>query len=422
MRNGVGGAGGVSRVGGGNPLRAEHPLWQCALRPFFLGALAVAIAVMAAWLLVLGPGLALPAAMHPRWHGLGLMLGMGIAAVAGFLFTAVPEFTSSPEFEESLLRRGFVFWLPCALLPWLPWPGAEAVAALAGAGFLAWLSVQMLPRLWQQDGRPHLELTIGLIALQAALLGLAQALWRGQAVSAWLDALLLAFAGLTILALSRISMRIVNRAIDARRDAGLPVPEDPYLARPPRRRLALALLAAQALAGLLLPEVPRVQGWLALSSAAALAALLGDWHVGRALFRRWPFLLHLVYLSLCAGCGLWGLGQLGLGGGWVSAGRHLVAVGGFGLAIFMVMAIAGRTHVGVALDERPWLPAAATLLLAAAALRVAAALGGPWQMLLAAGLAWMLGFAWMAVRSLPLWWCPRADGLRGCQEPLDGED
>jgi len=404
-----------------NPLRAEHPLWQCALRPFFLGALAVALLVMAAWLLVLGAGLALPTVAQPRWHGLGLMLGMGLAAVAGFLFTAVPEFTSSPEFEEALLRRGFALWLPCALLPWLPWAWAEPAAALVGVLFLAWLARQVLPPLWNQDGRPHLELMVGLLGLLVAMLGLAQALWRGQLASPWLDALLLAFAALTVLAMSRISMRIVNRALDARRDAGLPVPADPYLARPPRRRLALALLAAQAAAGVLLADLPRVQGWLALASAAAMAALMTDWHVGRALLRRWPFVLYLVYLSLCAGCALWGLGLLGLGGGWMSAGRHLVAVGGFGLAIFMVMAIAGRTHVGVALDERPWLPAAAALLLAAAELRVAAALGGPWQALLAAGVAWMLAFAWMAAHSLPLWWCPRSDGLRGCQEPLEGE-
>jgi uncharacterized protein involved in response to NO len=405
-----------------NPLQREHALWQCALRPFFLAALTVALAVMAAWLLVLGVGLsALPAALHPRWHGLGLMLGMGLAAVAGFLFTAVPEFTSSAEFEEPLVRRAFALWLPCALLPWLPWPWAEPAAVLAGLVFLAWLSRQVLPRLWRQDGRPHLELMVGLIALELALLGLAIALWRGQIASTWLDALLLAFAALTILAASRISMRIVNRALDARRAEGLPVPEDPYLARPPRRRLALTLLVAQAAAGVLLPELPRVQGWLALASAAALAALMTDWHVGRALLRRWPLALYLVYVSIGAGCALWGLGQLGLGAGWVSGGRHLLAVGGFGLAIFMVMAIAGRTHVGVALDERPWLPAAVALLLAAAALRVAAALGGAWQALLAAGLCWMLAFAWMAAHSLPLWWCPRSDGQRGCQEPLEGE-
>lgn len=407
---------------GVKPWQPAHALWQCALRPFFLAALLIALAVMGAWLLVLGAGLPLATAAHPRWHGLALMLGMGTAAVAGFLLTAVPEFTAAPEFEEPLLRRGFVFWLPAALLPWLPLPGAQAVAALAGALFLAWLMRQVWSRLWQQDGRPHLELAVGLLALQLALLGLAQALWRHQAAGPWLDALLLAFAALTILAASRISMRIVNRALDARRAAGLPVPDEPYLARPPRRRLALTLLAAHAAAGVLLPQLPRVQGWLALAAAAALLALLGDWHVGRALLRRWPLALYAVYLALATGCALWGLGLLGLGGGFTSAGRHVVAVGGFGLAIFMVMAIAGRTHVGVALDERPWLPAAVALLLLGAGLRAAAALGGWWQALLAAGLAWMLAFGWMTAYSLPLWWGPRSDGRRGCQEPLDTED
>ncbi len=407
---------------GVNPLHPEHALWQCALRPFFIGALALALAVMAVWLLVLGVGLPLATAAHPRWHGLALLLGMGTAAVAGFLLTAVPEFTLSPEFPEPLLRRAFAFWLPGALLPWLPLPQAETAAALAQCLFLAWLSRQVLPRLWQQDGRPHLELLAGLLGLQAALLGLAQALWRAQPAGPWLDALLLAFAALTVLAASRISMRIVNRALDARRAAGLPVPDDPYLARPPRRRLALTLLAALAALGVLPTPLPRVQGWLALASAAAMAALMTDWHVGRALLRRWPLALYAVYVSLALGCALFGLGLLGLGGAWISAGRHLIAVGGFGLAIFMVMAIAGRTHVGVALDERPWLPAAVLLLLGAAAARVVAALDGSWLALLAAALAWLLAFGGMAAYSLPLWWRCRADGQRGCQEPLDGEE
>lgn len=401
-------------------LRPEHALWQCALRPFFIGALVLALAVMGVWLLVLGAGLPLTTAAQPHWHGLALLLGMGTAAVAGFVLTAVPEFTVSPEFPEPLLRRGFAFWLPGALLPWLPLPQAQAAAALAQWLFLAWLSRQVLPRLWRQDGRPHLELLAGLAGLQLALLGLAQALWRAQPVGPWLDALLLAFAGLTVLAASRISMRIVNRALDARRAAGLPVPDAPYLARPPRRRLALTLLTALAALGVLPAPLPRVQGWLALASAAALAALLTDWHVGRALLRRWPLALYLIHVALALGCALFGLGLLGLGGAWISAGRHLIAVGGFGLAIFMVMAIAGRTHVGVALDERPWLPAAVALLLAAALLRVAAALAGSWPALLAAGLAWLLAFGWMAAHSLPLWCRARSDGRRGCQEPLDG--
>ncbi|MCC7099044.1 MAG: NnrS family protein, partial [Rubrivivax sp.] len=105
-----------------------------------------------------------------------------------------------------------------------------------------------------------------------------------------------------------------------------------------------------------------------------------------------------------------------LDGGFFSAGRHLAAVGAMGLAIYAVLCIAGRMHCGLPLDERPWVPAGAWLIVAGALLRAATALpGAPAALLGLSGLLWGAAFALYAWRMASLFLAPRADGGRGCE-------
>src|SRR5690606_29908863 len=125
--------------------------------------------------------------------------------------------------------------------------------------------------------------------------------------------------------------------------------------------------------------------------------LMADWHVGRALMRRTPLMLYAVYACMALGYGALGLAHLGAGLP-ASAGRHVMTMGAMGLNIFAVIAIAGRAHCGLPPDTSRWLPAAAALLLLAAAVRAGAAWagGGP-AWLAAAGIGWCAAFG-------VLWW------------------
>ena len=92
--------------------------------------------------------------------------------------------------------------------------------------------------------------------------------------------------------------------------------------------------------GRVCPRRQRYPGWLACASAAALFNLLGDWHVGRPLLRRWPpCSTHRVPAWRWA-TGSWGWALAG--GPGVTAGRHLLTVGAMGLATYAVICIAGR--------------------------------------------------------------------------------
>ncbi len=401
-----------------SPATAAHPLWLCGFRPFFLFAALGAPIFIGLWIAFLAFGMPLPAVAGGPfvWHAHELIFGVGLAAVTGFALTAIPEFTATAAFGRTAVRRLAGLWLAARLAFWssgllgLP---ALAAAAAAHLGLLGGLAMLLAPRLWQDPERRHLSFLWALAALATCVAGFYADALLGKHPARWLYAALGVLMMLIVVAMSRISMRIVNAAIEE--CAGDSAAAVKYRARPPRRNLAIFCIGLYTLAELFFPGA-RIGGWLALAAAAALLNLLNDWHVGRALFRRWPFMLYGVYVLMAAGYALMGL-SLVLDGGFFSAGRHFLGVGAMGLAIYTVLCIAGRMHCGLPLDERLWVPAGAWLIVIGAILRAATALpGAPAAALLGlAGLTWGAAFALYALRMVPLFLAPRIDGGNGCE-------
>lgn len=393
-----------------NVLRAGHPLWMCAFRPFFLAAVLAAPLLILLWVVFLASGLPLPATPGGAsvWHAHELLFGFGLAAVAGFALTAIPEFTHSAAFARAPVRVLALLWLLGRAGFWgsgllgLP---ALLLAALAHLGLVAGLAWLLAPRLWRDPGRGQLAFLWALGALGVCVGGFyfdALSNVPSDALPArWLHAALGVLMMLTVVAMSRISMRIVNGAIE---EAGITGVE--YRARPPRRNLAIFCIGLYSSAELLAPGA-RLSGWLALAAAAALFNLMSDWHLGRVLFRRWVLMLYGVHVLMAAGYGSMGL-ALVFDGGFFSAGRHLLAVGVMGSSIYVVLCIAGRMHSGLPLDERWWAPAGAVAIVLAALLRLQGLHVG-------AGLVWSSAFALCAWHLVPLWLAPRSDGGRDCE-------
>ena len=97
-----------------------HPLWLCAFRPFFALTALSALGLMLPWVLFLTLGWPLPALGGSAggalaWHAHELLLGMGLAAAAGFVLTAVPEFTRTSAFAARHVRRLAACWLAARL-------------------------------------------------------------------------------------------------------------------------------------------------------------------------------------------------------------------------------------------------------------------------------------------------------------------
>ena len=398
-------------------IRSTHPLWICGMRPFFVLAAGLATLQAALWAAVLAGAWPAPAvAGGPfAWHAHELLFGYALAAAAGFTLVAVPEFTGTPAFGSTPVRALVALWLAGRVGFWgsaLPGSWGRAallLAAVAHVALLIALAALLAPRLWRDPARRHRAFLWALLTWVLLMVGFYVEAWQGGAAGRWLNATLGLLLALIVVAMSRISMRIVNRALD---EAGAPTD---YLARPPRRNLAILCIVLYTVAELVAPG-GKPAGWLALATAAALFNLQGDWHVGRPLLRRWPLLLYVVYVLMALGYLTIALALLA-GDGNVGAGRHLLMMGAVGLNIYLVICIAGRSHCGLALDARPWVVVGAALIVGAALLRAASAWWGGAPLMAVAGSGWSLGYLLLLARLGPVLWRPRSDGLSGCAGP-----
>ncbi|WP_036595309.1 NnrS family protein [Ottowia thiooxydans] len=395
----------------------------CGFRPFFLGAALWAGLGMLLWMLMLTGLLPMVTApmVGPAWHAHEMVWGFGMAAVLGFLLTAVPEFTATPFFPPRDTAWLLAFWLAARLFGVAGLAGAQGMAwvglaALFNLALVAWLAVRIAPRLLFQTGRPHLGFGLAVAALAVLECGFWFDTLRGGASMRWVNALVGVMMVLIVLAQSRISMRLLHGMLDR---FGVNAPD--YRAPPPRRGLAIFCITLVTTAELLDVSAPTL-GWMGLAASAAVLALMTDWHLGRTLFNRWVWPLYAVYVCMAAGFAALGLAWLGAP--WLpSAGRHLLTVGSMGLGVLAVMNIAGRIHAGRQLDDRPWRVVATSLLVLAAIARAVAAspyAGGSvlaWWWVAALGWtgAWLLFaiFAWWHLTG------PRTDGGVGCEEPRE---
>lgn len=394
--------------------RLEHrlnALLLCGFRPFFLFTSATAVAAMAAWWLHLSAGLPLPPVVGGPmlWHAHEMVFGFGLAALAGFLLTAMPEFTATAAIARSPVLRLALLWLGARVGFLLGGSAGAWIAALCEITLAAALIALTAPRLFADPERRHVSFLWGLVAMLVAVVGFHAESLAGQFALRWLHVAVGVLMVFIVLAMSRISMRIVNEALAARGAEDVV-----YLARPPRRNLATFCIALYTVVEFVAP-MSMASGWIALASAAAMFNLCNDWHVGRALLSRWVLMLYSVYWLIALGYALIGLAVL-FGLVPTGAGRHVLMIGAMGLSIFVVLNIAGRIHAGLEPDTRVWVPLAAALLVLSALVRAAVGvvpLPAEWLITIATAL-WVLPFAIVLRLAWPVYSRPRHDGKAGC--------
>lgn len=350
------------------------------------------------------------------WHVHTLVVGVALASVTGFLLTAVPEFTGCAAMPQPALQRLFAAWLlaRAAHLASGLWPdGLVPLMAVADAGVLLRLLVFVAHPIWHAPHRRHLAFVPTLLALGATHIGAAYSLWTHGNVLTWTALTTHVLMVLIVVSLSRVSTRIVNGALTAQGHSDVA-----YIARPPRRNLAVFCVVTYACVNAFWPQ-SSTAGWLALAAAAAVFNLLNDWHVRTALHSRWVWPLYMVYAFMGAGYLMLGASHL-----WALAGahlgHHLLLAGSLGLVQWMVMVIASFLHSGHALPNGRWVPLGAALLVMAALARAAAAwpgwsTGAPHGWTLAA-LAWTSAWTLYLYHGARTLWHPRPDGLQGCEE------
>ncbi len=398
----------------------QSPLLLCGFRPFFLLTASSAILFMSLWLLFLQGWLgAWPiTGGWLLWHGHELIFGFAAAATAGFALTAIPEFTNTKPLSRPPLLCLVALWLAARfsylLAFWItPWP-ALLLNLIFWLGLLRYIS----PPVWKDPQRKHISFMFVVAGLATLQTGFFLSLAQPSTALAWLYMAIHALMVLIIVATSRISMSVVNNRVENKETSNDP-DATLYLARPPRRYLAIVTIMICALSEFFFGANP-VTGWIALAAMAAIFNLLNDWHVGRPLFSRLALMLYGSYWLMALGYGLLGAAYLGAPV-LASGGRHLLTAGAMTLSIFTVMSIVSRIHSGLWLDRRLWIPSAAVLFIIAALVRAYASFYSATtsfsQLLVLAGLLWMSGFILYAVYVFRILSTARRDGQAGCAEP-----
>jgi uncharacterized protein involved in response to NO len=372
--------------------RAGSGLSIEGLRLFFPLAALQAALWPALWVLVQGyalPGSAMPAHL---WHGQEMIFGAFGAALIGFVLSAMPEWTGTARIAGGPLWVLAATWLAARVIGLL---GADPLVPVAGAAdalLFGGLAAYATRLAWLRPAARLSAFATWLWAFAATAVAVRIGFLRDDPAlaSAALHAAMLVFLALLALSLARILPVVLNLVLDPTQAS------TPFRPHTGRRHLAAGMVAV-ALAGTLLGLSPAVQGFLLIGAGAAFLDRVGDAFIGRGLFR--PEVLVLAGAAGIAGLGLgmMGLGRLGLAEAG-QAGLHVTAMGGLGLAVIGVFAVAGLLHTGRALHLPNSAVAAALLVVAATALRAGVPFGlDPALGHGAASLLWAAAFLlWLA--------------------------
>jgi uncharacterized protein involved in response to NO len=385
---------------------ASHPVLQHGFRPFFLAAALWAPASLAIWVLAVADGTAPPTALPlPAWHPHELLFGYTGAVVAGFLLTAVPNWTGR------LPVRGIPLLVLC--LVWL----AARLAGLIGGALSPWPAVMLDTGFWLMlvaamgreivAGRNWRNLPV--LAL-AVLLGTACLLSQletfgfgsgpvGRRLGLAVVWVLIGMIG------GRVVPSFTRNWLAKRAAPALPAPFGRL------DRLTLAVLPAALGAWVVLPDGAPAGVLLTLAGAVTLLRL-ARWQGLATTAEPLVTILHLGYAWLGAGLVLLGLGILLPDSVGRLATLHALSAGAIGTMTLAIMTRATLGHTGRDLTADRITLVLFGLVQAGALVRVfAPVLPAAYQDVLAlAGAMWGAAFLLFLWRYGPMLLGPRATG------------
>lgn len=347
-----------------------------------------------------------------QWHAHEMIFGVYGAALAGFLTSAIPEWTDTRPRSGRPLLVLLALWLPGRLIGLLGVDMLLGLAAATDLAFLGLLFCYVLRPLIERRSILHSSFAAWVAMLWLLELGIRLA-WlneQNELSGRLLHAALMTFLVFLSLSVARINVVVINHALDPSGET------TPYRPHPGRQNLAAGLVALY-LAAMLIAPSSSVPAYLALAAAAAFFDRLAEWFIGAAVFR--SHVLALAGANLFAGIGLLMIGFAGLGAPLPpTTGLHILSVGSLGLAVMSVFIIAGLRHTGRPL-ELPWQGHAALLLMTAAGLARVLPEIGAGTFLLGAHYAisaslWSAAFAVWLVGFIPLFRHP-LEGTDGCR-------
>jgi uncharacterized protein involved in response to NO len=371
-------------------------LFSYGFRPFFLAGAAWAALGILLWLPQFAGAVSLPTAMAPLgWHVHEMLFGYVAAVVAGFLLTAIPNWTGrlpvcgpSLALLAALWAAGRIAVLTSAAI------GAVA-AAVIDVSFLVAIATVALREIAAGKNWRNLRVLVilgvliaGNVVFHIEVIRFGVADYGARIGVAAVIALIMLIGG-------RIVPSFSHNWLVRNNPGRLPTPFSRF------DGVSLAV-AAVALACWVASPWHAATGVLLVAAGALHLLRLARWAGDRTTSERLVLVLHVAYafvplgFLLLAGAILWP-GMLP-----ASAGLHAWTAGAAGLMPLAVMTRASLGHTGQPLTASAGTQAIYLLVFIAAIARIAAAFTGVMALLDVAGLAWIAAFGGFVASFGPL--------------------
>jgi uncharacterized protein involved in response to NO len=397
-----------------SPARKVPAIWTMAFRPFFLAAALWSALALALWIAMLAFGFALPSRFDPlTWHIHEMLFGFVPAAIAGFLLTAISNWTGRAPVYGAVLAGLAGLWLAgridCLISAFIPfWLAAAIDVAFPIAVCMVAARELVAARNWRNLSMPA---PIAVIAIADLLVFLQQ---DGFAVPEGLG-WRLGFATIVIL-ISVVGTRIIptfTRNWLAAHATERLLPDhggNPGHASSHRLldRTALGLLHASLIGWAFAPTFRPFGALLILAAVLNFARLL-YWRGAATCAEPLLFSLHVGYFWLVVGAALLGATML-TPAFPLAAAIHAFTAGAMGAMILAVMTRVSLGHTGRPI-EADWPTTLLYILVNAAAVaRIAAAFPGADTRVVLLDISaalWVASLAAFALRYGPLLVAPR---------------
>ena len=375
---------------------AGPALFSYGFRPFFLGAAAWSAACIALWIPQFTGDFFLGSAYAPiDWHTHEMLYGYVAAVIAGFLLTAIPNWTGRLPINGAPLMALTALWLAGRFAMLLSAQIGILLAAIIDIAFLATLAFVAAREIIAGRNWRNLRVLalVGILIAGNIVFHGEVYLWGSSAFGTRIG-----IAGVIML-ISLVGGRIVpsfTRNWLARRENGrLPIPFS---------RFDGATLAASLVSLTLWVALPdSVVTGIALIIAAIMQVVrLGRWAGDRTITDRLVLVLHVAYMFVPIGFALAGASIFDPSVVPASVGIHAWTAGAIGLMTLAVMSRASLGHTGQHLRAGAGTQAVYLLAFCSALLRMIAGFDGSLLIMEAAGIAWFAAFGGFVLLYGPL--------------------
>ncbi len=395
----------------GEPATTADRPWPIAakgFRPFFLLSAVFAILILPSWLLMLDGRLRAGSYLDPmHWHAHEMIFGFAVAVIAGFLLTAVGNWTKRETVVGFPLLALAALWVVARVMLTGPQVLPGWLIAVTDLAFLPALMIVIARPLIATRNTKNLVMLGILAALFVAnllvhldVLGVLPG-WRRRGCLLGLEVVvlvILVMAGRTFPMFTRNATGVASIATT------------PWL-----DRLSVGAMAGLIVLDLVMPDHAITAGWAA---GAGVLALARTWHWGARHAWRTPLLwiLHVGYFWIPIGLVLRALAVFtSLVPPQVA--MHAVTVGAIGSLTLGMMARVSLGHSGRGLVPSRLVVVAFVLITLAAAVRVfgplIAGMTSYRPTLFLAGSLWTAAFLLFLLTYVPILIAPRLDGKPG---------